>query len=185
MTSWRAQVSSSRTAASTSSRASRAGVVSSRAVRTRERARVLRLRARVRAVVHAAQPPGIDVAVDLRRRERAVPEQLLDRAQVGTSLEQVGRVRVTQPVRVPEEPAERRSCRAASHARRGRARRRRPAPAPAARRAGRRPRRDAARSPSGTTRSFPPLPRTCTARCSKSTSARSRPTASAERSPHE
>src|SRR4051812_7732386 len=38
---------------------------------------------RMRAVVHLAQPPGVDVAVHLRRRERAVAEQLLDRAQIG------------------------------------------------------------------------------------------------------
>ena len=41
----------------------------------------------------------------------------------------------------------------------------------------------AACSPSGTTRSLPPLPRMCTVSFSKSTSTRSRPTASALRSP--
>jgi hypothetical protein len=39
------------------------------------------------AVVDLAQPPGIDVAVDLRRRQRAVAEELLDRAQICAALE--------------------------------------------------------------------------------------------------
>ena len=37
-------------------------------------------------VVDAAEPSGVDVAVDLRGRERRVAEQLLDRAQVGAAL---------------------------------------------------------------------------------------------------
>src|SRR5665213_91801 len=48
------------------------------------------LRARMRAVVDLAQAACVDVAVDLRRRERAVAEQLLDRAEIGAALEQVG-----------------------------------------------------------------------------------------------
>src|SRR6185503_15207754 len=62
--------------------------------------------ARVRAVVDAAQAAGVDVAVDLGRRQRRVAEQLLDRAQVGAALEEVRRVRVAEAVRVGKEPAE-------------------------------------------------------------------------------
>ena len=69
--------------------------------------RLLRyVRARMAAVVDAPQPPRIDVAVDLGRRERRVPEQLLDRAQVGAALEQVGRVGVAQPVGVAHQAAQ-------------------------------------------------------------------------------
>src|SRR5262249_10118873 len=64
--------------------------------------------ARVRSVVDTAQPPSVDVAVQLRRREGAVAEQLLDRAQVGATLEQVRRKRVPQPVGMREDAAERR-----------------------------------------------------------------------------
>src|SRR5262245_48186623 len=46
-----------------------------------------RLRARVAPVVDAAQAARVDMAVHLRRRERAVAQQLLDRAQVGAALE--------------------------------------------------------------------------------------------------
>ena len=58
-------------------------------------------------VVDAAEPARVDVAVDLRGRERRVPEQLLDRPQIGSALEQMGRERVPQPVRVGEKAAER------------------------------------------------------------------------------
>src|SRR5690349_20772338 len=61
----------------------------------------------MRAVVDLAQPAGVDVAVYLGRRERAVAEQLLDRAQVGAALEQVRREGVAQPVRVWQQAAER------------------------------------------------------------------------------
>jgi hypothetical protein len=44
----------------------------------------------MRTVVDAPQVAGVDVAVDLCRRERAVAEELLDRAQVGSSFEQMG-----------------------------------------------------------------------------------------------
>src|SRR5262245_7917818 len=64
------------------------------------------LAARVRPVVDTAQPAPVDMAVQLRRRERAVPEQLLDRAQVGAALEQMGRERVPQPVRVRKDATE-------------------------------------------------------------------------------
>ena len=60
------------------------------------------------AVVDLPQSLGVDVAVHLRRRERGVAEQLLDRAQVGAALEQVRRERVAQAVRVGDEPAQRR-----------------------------------------------------------------------------
>ena len=60
------------------------------------------------AVVDAAEALRVDVAVDLRRRERAVAEELLDRAQVGAALEQVRRERVPQAVRVREHAAQRR-----------------------------------------------------------------------------
>ena len=44
--------------------------------------------------------PGVgDVGVDLRRGQRGVTEQLLDAAQVGSALQQVGGHRVPQPVR--------------------------------------------------------------------------------------
>src|SRR5215472_2488419 len=61
---------------------------------------------RMRAVVHAPQMTGVDVAVDLRRRERAVAEQLLDRAEVRAAVEQVRRERVTQPMWVGDDPAQ-------------------------------------------------------------------------------
>ena len=129
----------------------------------------------MRAVVDPAQALAVDVAVDLRRRERAVAEQLLDHAQVGAALEQVRRERVAQPVRVRADRAAACSCRAAARARRGRARPRRRARAAGARRGGSSASQYAASSPSGTTRSLSPLPCTRTCSCSKSTSARSRP----------
>ena len=61
----------------------------------------------MRTVVDAPQPAAVDVAVDLRRRERAVAEQLLDHAQVGAALEQVGGEGVAQAVRVRAHAAER------------------------------------------------------------------------------
>src|SRR6478736_2985807 len=63
-----------------------------------------RLRARMRAIVDAAQPVGVHVAVDLSCRERAVAEELLDHAQVGAALEQVCREGVAKAVRVRDEP---------------------------------------------------------------------------------
>src|SRR5579862_2804463 len=47
----------------------------------------------------AAAPVG-DVQVQLGSREVGMPEHLLHRAQVGTTLEQVGRERMAQQVRV-------------------------------------------------------------------------------------
>ena len=138
----------------------------------------------MRVVVDAAEAARVDVAVDLGRRERGVPQELLDRAEVGAALEEMGRVCVAEPVRMGDE--------AAQHAR--------VQPAPAGREeqcvagAGREVRAAIAQVPrnlerrdlaEGTTRSLSPLPRTRRASCSKSTSPRSRSTASALRSPHE
>ena len=61
----------------------------------------------MRAVVDPAQALAVHVAVDLRRRERGMAEQLLDRAQVGSALEQVRCEGVAQPVRVRRDPAQR------------------------------------------------------------------------------
>src|SRR6476659_4006454 len=61
----------------------------------------------MRGVVRAAQVARVDVAVDLRRREGAVAEQLLNRPEVGAALEEVRRERMTQPVRVRGDAAER------------------------------------------------------------------------------
>ena len=60
----------------------------------------------MRTVVDLAQALRIDVAVHLRRRERAVAEQLLDRAQVGAALEQVRREGVAEAVRVRQQAAQ-------------------------------------------------------------------------------
>src|SRR5206468_2690410 len=62
---------------------------------------------RVRAVIDLAEPARVDVAVHLRRRERGVTEQLLDRAEIGAALEQVGCERMPEPVRMTEDPAHR------------------------------------------------------------------------------
>ena len=55
--------------------------------------------ARVKLVVDGAQPRIEDVRVDLRRRQIAVAEHHLDRAQVGAALEQVRGERMPQHVR--------------------------------------------------------------------------------------
>ena len=60
----------------------------------------------MRAVVDPPQALGVHVAVDLRRRERGVAEELLDGAEIGSALEQVGGKRVPQPVGVANEPAD-------------------------------------------------------------------------------
>ena len=54
---------------------------------------------RVELVVDAAEPLPADVGVDLRRRDLAVAEHELDRAQVRPPLEQVRRERMPQDVR--------------------------------------------------------------------------------------
>src|SRR4051794_6634865 len=66
------------------------------------------LRARMSAIVDPAKAAAVDVRVDLRRRERAVAEELLDHAQVSAALEQVRGERVTELVRVRGQAAERR-----------------------------------------------------------------------------
>src|SRR5437899_10139524 len=45
--------------------------------------------------------------INLRGRQRAVAEQFLDRAEVGSALEQVSGEGVAQPVRVRQQPSER------------------------------------------------------------------------------
>ncbi len=47
-------------------------------------------------IVDFHHPSEIDMGVALGRRERDVPEQLLDRSQIGAVLEQVGREAVPQ-----------------------------------------------------------------------------------------
>src|SRR5439155_20212781 len=63
---------------------------------------------RVRLVVDAAQAAAVYMAVQLRRRQRAVTQQVLDRAQVGAALQQVRRERMPQAVRMREHAAQRR-----------------------------------------------------------------------------
>src|SRR5688572_18167887 len=60
----------------------------------------------MRAVIDAPKAARVDVAVDLGRREGRVPEELLDDAEVGAALEEMGRERVPEPVRVAEEAAD-------------------------------------------------------------------------------
>jgi hypothetical protein len=61
----------------------------------------------MRAIVDAPEAAAVDVRVDLRRRERAVAEELLDHAQVGAALEQVRREGVAELVRVRRQAAQR------------------------------------------------------------------------------
>ena len=53
------------------------------------------------------QPPATDVRVDLGRREIGVPEHGLNRAEIGTALEQIGRERMPQDMR--RDPVSRQS----------------------------------------------------------------------------
>ena len=55
--------------------------------------------ARMRFAIHVDQLRGVDVRVALRGAQPRVAEQLLDRAQVGAALQQMGRERVAQRVR--------------------------------------------------------------------------------------
>ena len=57
----------------------------------------------MRLPIHLEQLRGVDVRVALRRRQLHVPEQLLNRAQVGAALQQVRRERVAQRVRTDAE----------------------------------------------------------------------------------
>ncbi len=59
-------------------------------------------------VVDPAQASAVHVGVHLRRRERGVAEQLLDRPQVGAALEQMRREGVSQPVRMGQDAPQRR-----------------------------------------------------------------------------
>ena len=61
----------------------------------------------MRAVVHAAQAAAVDVAVQLRRGQGAVAQQLLDSAQVGAALQQVRGEGVPQAMRMREHAANR------------------------------------------------------------------------------
>src|SRR5690348_13002879 len=72
------------------------------------------LRARMRPVVHAPQVSWVDVAVDLRRRERAVAEQLLDRPEVGAAVEQVGGEGMPEAMGVGNDATERARVEAAT-----------------------------------------------------------------------
>src|SRR5258706_8854906 len=58
-------------------------------------------------VVDAPQTLRVDVAVDLRRRERAVAEQLLNRAKIRAAFEQMRCERVAQPVWVRSDAPQR------------------------------------------------------------------------------
>ena len=107
-----------------------------------------------RVVVDAAQSLARRRGCTSASSRASVAEQLLDRAQVGAALEQVGRERVPEPVRVRDEPAQRRGVeppaagreeeRVLGAARELRAARR----AGSARRAARPPRRAGRRGPS-------------------------------------
>ena len=57
------------------------------------------------SVVDAAQPAAVHVGVDLRRRERAVAEELLDGPEIGAALDEMRGEGVAQPVRVRRDPA--------------------------------------------------------------------------------
>ena len=163
---------------------------------SRRVARRLPAGVRVRLEVDLAPAAVRDVRVALGRPQVGVPEHLLDGAEVGAALEQVGGERVAEEVRVDALRARGRPSRRAGagsgtpprasagrRARSGRARAGsggRGAPG-RARGSGAPP--PAAGRPSGTRRSLPPLPTTRTIRSSRSTPPFSSPTASETRSP--
>ena len=132
--------------------------------------------ARMRRRVDLAQRVHGDQRVDLRRRHRRVAEQLLDDADVGAAVEQVGREAsaaacAARPPRVsPARSAAARStcqalCRDSRPPRALRNSAGLPGPrarGPAAHGPGRR-RRRRGRRPTGTSRCLPPLPRSSTA----------------------
>ena len=62
----------------------------------------------MRTVVHAAEAAAVHVAVQLRRRQGAVAQQILNRAQVGAAFEQMRGEGVPQPMRMSEHAAQRR-----------------------------------------------------------------------------
>src|ERR1044071_9750236 len=78
-----------------------AGVAISEAAHRYQRSRkpAQPLRARMRAFVHSDQLPVIQMRVLLRRRERRVTEELLNRAKVGAGVEKVGGERMAHGVR--------------------------------------------------------------------------------------
>jgi len=59
-------------------------------------------------VIDLAEALGVDVAVHLGGRQRGVAQELLDRAEVGAAFEQMRRERMPEPMRVGDEPAQRR-----------------------------------------------------------------------------
>src|SRR3989442_2529494 len=62
----------------------------------------------MRLVVDATQAAPVYMAVQLRGREGAVAEEVLDRAQVGAALQEMSCERMTQAVRMREHPPQRR-----------------------------------------------------------------------------
>src|SRR5471032_533831 len=66
------------------------------------------LRSGMGMVIDLAEALGVDVAVHLGGRQRGVAQELLDRAEVGAAFEQMRRERMPEPMRVGDEPAQRR-----------------------------------------------------------------------------
>src|SRR6266581_1648395 len=132
----------------------------------------------MKRLVHGPQVVAVDVRVQLRGGQVRVTEHFLDGAKVGTTLEQVGRERVPEgvrchPLREPREPGgplDDRPC-AFPLSRLGRISRAYNATAPNARR------------PTGTIRSFEPLPKMRASPSSYRTSCSLRPTNSDTRAP--
>src|SRR5262245_9242316 len=67
-----------------------------------------------RSIVDAPQSPAVDMAVDLCRAQRAVAQQLLDDAEVGSAFQEMRRERVPQVVGMRNHPAERARVEAAT-----------------------------------------------------------------------
>ena len=61
----------------------------------------------MRSVVDAAQASGVDVAVHLRRRQRAVSKEVLNRSQVGAALQQVRGEGVSESMGMGEDAPQR------------------------------------------------------------------------------
>src|SRR5262245_18655673 len=66
--------------------------------------RLAPLRARVSFLIHLEQLRGVHVRIALGRGQLDMTEQLLNRAQISASFEQVRRERVTERVRTDPEP---------------------------------------------------------------------------------
>ena len=149
----------------------------------------------MRLLVGLAEPIGRDVGVDLRGRQRRVPEQFLDTAKVGATFEQMGSGRVPEPVRrqvrrvddadpLVDETSYRSLVDPAAASTRGRPPdRSRAAPAAVAPRPASSARASAAGTPYGTERSLRPLPKTRTTRREVSMSSMSRAQSSPTRMP--